>query len=195
MNYLSITIPLKTNTNQSSADAFDFFSSGDTTNSSNNDLFSTLSAATQNNAPASVNQQSNMANSNNGMLGMKSGSTYDPFAMLTNTGSVRKAHQMPPAPYFRQRPQMMPVNSAMNNRMNNLNLGFNHSANNSSGRANTNLNSMNIPPTKSVSGMSSMMPMVPMNKTQLANKISTTTKLSASAIGKKHDPFAGLSGI
>ena len=185
----------QTNANQSSVDASDFFSSGDTTNSSSNDLFSTLSEATQNNAPASVNQQSNMGNSNNGMLGMKNGSTYDPFAMLTNTGSVRKAHQMPPAPYFRQRPQMMSVNSVMNNRMNNLNLGFNHSANTSNGRAITNMNSMNRPPTNSVSGISSMMPMVPMNKTQLANKSSTTTKPSGSAIGKKHDPFAGLSGI
>ena len=185
----------KTNTNGGSSSALDFFSSEDISNSSNNGLFGTLPGATQSNASASMNRNSNMVNNNNGMIGMNNGNTYDPFAMLTNAGSVKKTQQMPSAPYMRQRPQMMPRSNVMSNRMNNLNLTFNHSTTNQSGMTNTSMNSMSRTSMNSGSGMSSMMPMMPMNKSQFTNRSNVTTKRSTNANDKKHDPFAGLSGI
>ena len=124
------------------------------------------------------------------------GSTYDPFAMLTNKGSVKKMQRYPPAPFFNQRQQprmgntmnpMAPSTMGINN---NGMMGMSGMSGMSS---NTGISGMNGMMSGGVmSSMPSSMPMSmkPMNSNGFSNtnrkKKSTTTK---------HDPFANLAGI
>ena len=137
-----------------------------------------------------------MSNNNNNTMAssMNSGSTYDPFAMLTNTGAVKRVQQqMPRAPLFNQGPPNMGhglnLNGMRRNPMSSMPRAMN----------NNGIMGMNVMPSSSgirnntsMSGMSSMSGMTPMKPMKHGNTSNSNQKKITTA---KHDPFANLTGI
>lgn len=155
------------------------------------DLLSGFSTATTTNNNSGLAMSNN--NNNTMASSMNSSSTYDPFAMLTNKGSVKRVQQqMPRAPFFNQGPRNVghglnlsgmrrnPMSSMPRTMNNNGMMGMNGMQSSSAIRNNS-----------SMSGMSSSMamPMKPMNHGNTSN--SNHKKITTA----KHDPFANLTGI